>query len=149
MTDVKVPDGFELEGWTYAGRREKAKGGLGFAWIDRDGREAFYAKTPHVVIGGVYELAVKREDGKVSAIFAGMQYRGRNADVNVPELEAHDRAAYTADQVRLAEARDKREGADEFGKLTLSDVRELMSGGVPWAQRQALLTRVITYVMGG
>lgn len=143
MPDLVAPEGFEIEGWTYAGRRETTGGGLAYMYVDGNGEELLY-KDKHRVIGGLYELPVRRADGRTSVMFTNMVYRGINADAPAGQWEAEDRAAYTAVEARKSEARDKRDDT-AFGSLTLDDLRAI-TRRVPPGQRYALVARVLAYL---
>lgn len=131
---------FSSQSWIFAGRREKAKGGLFYVWINHHGEEVSYGKVKGTVVGGRYDVMTNAEGSKVSGTPV---YQGKSDDARTARWELEDRAAYTADQLRKREAKAK--GEDHIGELTLSEVRDMLVTrfGMP---RTALLAQVLRYI---
>lgn len=139
----------ETELWTYAGRRAGHSGKLISLWLDPQGEERVFTKTPHQIVGGVYEIDVARDSNGAftGAYFASLHFtRKLDADENehLPSWLVEDKAAYEADQHRKFEARVKRE--DQLASLTLSELREHARETLSPSQRTALVAWLINYI---
>lgn len=131
-----------LERWVYAGRREAKGGGLVGLWLDPDGIELAF-KGPHRSIGSVYEVSVDRVDGAVRAGVKGARWlQADGEDERAARWELEDRAAYTEDTARKAEAALKRDAGANLDGLTVGDLRRLVITA-PAARRTALIAVVL------
>lgn len=141
-----MSDEFKAELWTYLGRRELGKGGLGNLWLDEAGEKLLYGpKLKAHVVGARYEVQVARD---LESVRAGSPvFKEQPDDDRVPHWEAEDRAAYTADELRRMEQRARREAPDRFGQLTLAELKALYLKQ-PAARSAALLAQTIRYLGG-
>lgn len=142
-------DQFQKETWTYAGRRELKGGKLGGLFLDEKGEEMLWAMGGgmiHRSIGATYEVEVLRDGDHTRARLSGMRFleAADPDDPRIPAWDLADRAAYTTDAARKAEAKAKREGRD-FGELTLKDVRDQIQK-LPYGQGTALMAQVMRYI---
>jgi hypothetical protein len=138
-----------VERWTYVGRRELQRGGLGVLYLDPNGAECLYrlrGKMRHRSIGATYDVTVDRDaEGNLLGAFVASGRFVEEADADDERLAgwaADDRAAYTADTARRREERAKADAAEAFGDLTLSELRVRMHR-LPRPQRTALLANVL------
>lgn len=134
----------QVERWVYIGRRVLAKGGLGHYFLEPTGQARGFKKVSAHAVGATYEVHAIREGDSVSIAGSPRFVEAAQEGSEAAVWEAEDRAAYTADELRKAEARAKREG--KFGELTLNDVRDLMRRRP--MQATALLAQIIRYVNG-
>lgn len=102
------------ETWVYAGRRDAGKGKIVHAWVTLhdEGREVLFEKkiTGHTV-GGLYDIAVTRDDGRVT-VHGTPTFTLEPAEPAASDLAtldamrgwaAEDRAAYQLVEARKAE----------------------------------------------
>jgi hypothetical protein len=133
------------ERWTYIGRRDLGKGGLGHCFLDPEGNElAYTGKAMRAqAIGGHYDVDVNRDGGSVRARI--IRFVGDSEDSRKPEWEADDRTSYAADELRKAEQRMRREGREQFGNLTLDELHEMYLKQPP-GRAAAFLAQVLRYL---
>ena len=139
-----MPDAetYQTEVWTFGGITSGVKFARVAVWYDAERKRLAYkvrrGDSGHVV-GGNYNVQVRRDGGSVIRDGGDPLYRGRHHDIDwVRQLEAE---AYAADQqaarARL-ERRDARVG--ELDKL-IAPVAAA-AGHMTYAQREAFLARI-------
>lgn len=135
------------EHWTYLGRRETQSRKLGALWKTSDGKELLFNSKGHPkVVGATYEVTVYRKSDGISIGTSPMLVQApEGEDTDVAKWEAEDRAAVTADAIRKAEAKAKRDSPERFGALTLTELREIYLRQPP-LHAAALLGQILRYL---
>lgn len=134
---------FTTERWIYIGKRRVQSGKLADFFLDPKEAELGYSKTNASVVGGIYEVEVDRSGDGVTCKSQAMVYQERADNVAVANWEAEHRAVTTADLLRKREDKDKKD--QQFGKLTLDELREQMTR-LPHPQKVALTAQILRYV---
>lgn len=126
MTD----DGFIDEEWVYIGQRWNPRDKkLYNAWIpltDLNGDDIWYPvkRGDGYIVGAIYEVAVKREDGHQYARFGKFSHRINDGD-NKVEWAAEDRAARTEQRTEAARKSAKKE-AQDISQMTLAQAKDFI-----------------------
>lgn len=143
------PPAEELEQWTYLGRRRLTGGKLGYLWRDAGGRELAYPGLKAHAPGATYTVTVRSrdEDGSAATVAAVVTFAeaAPAGDEETARLVLADREAHLADEVRRAEARERKDAGERLGDLNLREIRDgLLRQGGP--HRSARLALIINYL---
>lgn len=128
----------------YAGRRVAAGNKLKYLFHEDAGDRAVFDKAmSQPVVGGIYKV---ERNGDSFRIRSG-RYDGMSEDSRIQEWRLEDRAANLEIERHRAVRRALKEGND-FGDLTLKQVRGMMVGGLAH-HHYGMLAQVIAYLEGG
>lgn len=123
--------------WTFVGRRQLTKGGLGYLWLPEAGEEVLFRTVRGSVIGGSYLVNCTPDNASVKGTPA---YQAGDRHPQAAEWDLEDRAAHNADQARLIEARAAKE--IPFEDLTLCELRAQLADA-PATRRTAMLAVIL------
>jgi hypothetical protein len=143
---------FAPEVWVYIGRRYDA--------IERKLRHAFQAEftgergepllNPTVlqydssldchVVGGRYELSVRRKDDSTTVLTGRAKYLGSVKDEE--QLRAIQSLSTAADVAHLSRKREEKDGRSKIAEMTLTELREAYRKAPPNIGRALLATAI-------
>lgn len=105
--DEQAAPEHDKESWTYLGAFRGDKTATVHGWRDRLERVYYFAKVKAPVVGGVYEVRVRRGSDAVSVVGTVGRFVGVADDRDVLTLEAQDRATeLESDRLQRRLARD-------------------------------------------
>lgn len=130
------------ERWAYGGQRVSAKRAVN-AWIDESNNEMWFKAGGSFTVGGVYEVSVIRNDGRVSMVGTPrfLQLSGDNEFRE--RLAVNSRAART--ELNML-SRERTAKSDDPLELAIANVAELIRKSQV-TQRQSLLAYVTAKIV--
>jgi hypothetical protein len=135
-------DGFAPEEWVYLGQCRLQGGGTGHEWRTPDGKPVVYAKLKARVLGGVYQLNVRRTDERVTVQPGTLSYSGHQVE-DAAAIQLIGMEAERKIKVKRLEANTSRTAQlDE----ALAPLLELARGLKTYSDRRALLDYVASKV---
>lgn len=137
-TSATPPD--TVERWVYGGTRQGRRATRVAAWIDESGTEMYFKHRVGYVVGGVYEVLVRR-DGEAVAVVGTPRFVELGGD---EEVAARLAAEHRAAEVELdRRARVRRAKEDDPLEAQIARLAGLVAS-VPAPQRPGLIA-YITY----
>ena len=148
MADTKptpkwIEDKVPIREFVCVGQRRSTSGKLTWFFVPREDLDAaaFGLDLKGNWPGRIVKLAMT-DDGTWYP--ASVEYAGTLQDERVAQWDIAHRTVQTAEQMRLREARDKRE-ANDLGAYTLEQLRESL-GNMTYPHRAALMGQVLAYL---
>lgn len=139
--------GFRPEHWTYTGTRQgKPRTKAWGAWQDDTGREMVFEKLKGTVIGGIYQVQVKRDPGgKFESVLLGADWTGdRDPDDDKRgEWATVDRTTATAIALARAERKARDDPARAFDEA-MKPVRSLFQATARTRYERAAFIAMVT-----